>query len=163
MKIIFIQTGGTIDKDYPKPTEGYAFEITEPAVERMLKKLNPVFQYEIIPLLQKDSQDLAEEDRKRIYDTCVQSLEDKIIITHGTDTLIETARYLSSIKNKLIVLTGALRPEKFSDSDAPINLGVAIGAVQALTFGIFIAMNGRIFSWNEVIRNPETGQFTKKE
>ncbi len=163
MKIIFIQTGGTIDKDYPKRTEGYAFEIKEPAAERILKRLNPDFQYEIIPLLQKDSLDLTEDDRKKIYDTCVHSLGDKIIITHGTDSLIETARFLSSIKNKLIVLTGSLRPERFSDSEAPINLGVALGAVNTFKNGIFIAMNGRVYSWEDVIRNPKTGQFLKKE
>jgi L-asparaginase len=161
LKIIFIQTGGTIDKDYPKPTKGYAFEIKEPAVERILKKFNPDFLYEIIPLLQKDSLDLTEDDRKKIYDTCVNSPGEKIIITHGTDTLIETARFLSSIKNKLIVLTGSLRPERFSDSDASINLGVALGAVNTLENGIFIAMNGRVFSWENVIRNSETGQFLK--
>ena len=163
LKIIFIQTGGTIDKDYPKRTKGCGFEISEPAVERILKKLNPDFQYEIIPLLQKDSLDLTEDDRKKIYDTCVQSAGEKFIITHGTDTLIETARFLSSIKNKLIVLTGSSRPEKFSDSDAQINIGVALGAVHSLENGIFIAMSGRVFSWDDVIRNPETGQFVEKK
>ncbi|MFC2167693.1 asparaginase domain-containing protein [Acidobacteriota bacterium] len=163
MKITFIQTGGTIDKDYPKNTKGYAFEIQEPAVERILKRLHPEFLYEIIPLLQKDSLDLTEEDRHKMYDTCVQSEGDKIIITHGTDTLIETARFLSPIKNKLIVLTGSLRPERFSDSNAPINLGVALGAVNALETGVFIAMSGRVFSWNDVIRNPETGQFVERK
>ncbi|MFC2161963.1 asparaginase domain-containing protein [Acidobacteriota bacterium] len=163
MKITFIQTGGTIDKDYPKNTKGYAFEIQEPAVERILERLHPEFLYEIIPLLQKDSLDLTEEDRHKMYDTCVQSAGDKIIITHGTDTLIETARFLSPIKNKLIVLTGSLRPERFSDSNAPINLGVALGAVNALETGVFIAMSGRVFSWNDVIRNPETGQFVERK
>ncbi|MCJ7582319.1 MAG: asparaginase domain-containing protein [Candidatus Aminicenantes bacterium] len=163
MKIIFIQTGGTIDKDYPQQTKGYAFEITEPAVKRILDRLNPDFQYEIIPLLQKDSLDLTDEDRKKIYDSCVHSSGDKIIVTHGTDTLIETARFLSTINKKVIVLTGSFKPERFFDSEAPINLGVALGGVSSLGSGIYVAMNGRIFTVDNVMRDPETGQFAERQ
>ena len=163
MKIIFIQTGGTIDKDYPKNKKGYAFEITEPAVERMLKRLSPAFDYEIVSLLRKDSLDLTADDREKIYATCLAADGDKIIVTHGTDTMIETAHFLSSIKNKLIILTGAMKPEKFTDSDAPLNLGVALGAISLLKEGVFIAMNGRVYPVDEVARNPETGQFTGVE
>lgn len=160
MKILFIQTGGTIDKDYPRNQKGYAFEITEPAVERMLKRLNPAFDYQIVSLLRKDSLDLTADDRKNIYDACIAADGDKIIVTHGTDTMIETARFLSSIKSKLIILTGAMKPEKFTDSDAPLNLGVALGAISLLEKGVFIAMNGRVYRFDEAARNPETGQFT---
>jgi L-asparaginase len=162
MKIVFIQTGGTIDKDYPKMKSGYAFEITEPAVKRILQKVNPIFDFEIISLLKKDSLDITEEDRKKIYAACQKADSDKIIITHGTDTMIETAKKLSTIKNKTIILTGAMRPEKFSDSDASFNVGTAVGAVNVLSNGIYIAMNGRIYPWNKVKRNLETGQFVEK-
>lgn len=159
MKITFIQTGGSIDKDYPRSTMGYAFEITEPAVKRILEKLDPTFEYEIIPFIQKDSLDLTDDDREGILNTCKTISTRHIIITHGTDTMMETARYLSTIQDKVIILTGSFKPERFTISDAPVNIGVAIGAVQTLKTGVYIVMNGEIFKWNEVIRNPETGRF----
>ena len=162
MKIVFIQTGGTIDKDYPKIKKGYAFEIAEPAVKRILQKANPNFDFEIISVLKKDSLDIREEDREKIYAACQNASSDKIIITHGTDTMIETAKKLSVIKNKTIILTGAMKPEKFSDSDASFSVGTAIGAINVLSNGVYIAMNGRIYPWNKVERNLETGQFVEK-
>lgn len=155
-----MQTGGTIDKDYPKQTKGYAFEINEPAVKQILKKINPSFQYEVISLLRKDSLDLTVKDKKKIFEECEKTETDKIIITHGTDTMIETAKSLSEIKNKTIVLTGAFKPEKFTDTDADFNVGAAVGAVSVLEYGVYIAMNGRVFKYNEVIRDKETGKFT---
>ena len=159
MKIVFVQTGGTIDKDYPKAEKGYAFEITEPAVKRILQKANPNFDYEIIPLLKKDSLDITDEDRNKIHQTCQKTNSNKIIITHGTDTMIQTAKKLSNIKNKTIILTGATKPEKFTDSDASFNVGTAIGAINIPSKGVYIAMNGRIYPWNKAKRNPKTGQF----
>jgi len=161
MKITFIQTGGTIDKDYPKPTMGYAFEITEPAIKSILKKVNPSFEYEIIPLLKKDSTDLTQSDRELIFDYCKKNRNDKIIITHGTDTMIETAQYLSKIKGKTIILTGAMRPQKFIDTDADFNIGAAIGSIQFLKKNIYIAMHGLIIIWNQASRNLQSGQFIK--
>ena len=162
MKIAFIQTGGTIDKDYPKATGGYAFEIAEPAVKRILQRVNLNFDWEIISILRKDSQDITEEDRQKIRDACERAEADKIIVTHGTDTMIETARELCSIKDKVIVLTGAMKPEKFIDSDASFNLGVAVGAINVLRQGVYIAMNGRIYPWDIAKRNSRTGQFVDK-
>lgn len=162
MKIVFIQTGGTIDKDYPKTKKGYAFEIAEPAVKRILQKVNPNFDFEIIPLLKKDSLDITEEDRKKIHQACQKANSDKIVVTHGTDTIIETAKKLSDIKNKVVVLTGAMRPEKFSDSDASFNVGTAIGAINVLENGVYIAMNGRIYPWHDVKRSSKTGQFIER-
>ncbi len=159
MKILFIQTGGTIDKDYPLLTRGYPFEITEPAVQRILENINPSFDFEILPLLQKDSLDLTDDDREKILDACINTDVKKIIITHGTDTIIETAQKLSGIKDKVIILTGALRPERFSNSDASFNIGVAIGAINVLEDGIYIAMNGKIFDYRKVMRDNETGRF----
>ena len=163
MKILFIQTGGTIDKDYPRVTKGYAFEITEPAVKRITERINPNFEYKIVALLQKDSLDLTKKDRAKILGTCSKSRANKIIITHGTDTLIQTAKTLSKIKNKTIILTGAMRPEKFSDSDATFNVGVAVGALGSLKHGIYIAMNGRVYDWKKCKRISKTGQFIYKD
>jgi L-asparaginase len=162
MKIAFIQTGGTIDKDYPRATGGYAFEIGEPAVKRILQRINPNFDFEIISILKKDSLDITEEDRKKIYDACEKTEANRIVITHGTDTMIETAEKLSSIKGKVIVLTGAMKPEKFIDSDASFNVGMAVGAINVLRNGVYIAMNGRIYPWNKAKRNSQTGQFSEK-
>ncbi len=162
MKIFFIQTGGTIDKDYPKIKNGYSFEISEPAVRRILQRVNYNFEFEIVSILKKDSSDITKEDREKIYTACKKADSDKIIVTHGTDSMIETAGRLSAIKNKAIILTGAMRPEKFCDSDAAFNVGTAIGAINILDSGVFIAMNGRIYPWNDVERNVETGQFIEK-
>ena len=162
MKIVFVQTGGTIDKDYPSTEKGYAFEIGEPAVRRILQKVNPNFDFEIVPLLKKDSLDITEDDRRKIREACQKANSDKIVITHGTDTIIETAKKLGDIKNKVIILTGAMKPEKFSDSDASFNVGTAIGAINILKNGVYIAMNGRIYPLHNVKRNPKTGQFTEK-
>jgi len=159
MKITFIQTGGTIDKDYPRTSKGYAFEISEPAVKRILEKLNPAFDFEIISAIKKDSMEMTDDDRQKIYDICKELNNDKIIITHGTDTMMETAEKLSSIKDKVIVITGAMRPERFTNSDAPINIGVAIGAANVLETGVYIAMHGQVLPWNGITRNMDTGQF----
>ena len=161
MRIVFIQTGGTIDKDYPRTQKGHAFEIEEPAVERILQKAHPNFDYRIIPLLKKDSQDITEQDREKIRQTCESVDSDKIVITHGTDTMLETAQKLDDIGNKVIILTGAMKPDKFVDSDASFNVGTAIGAINILSKGVYVAMSGRIHPWNRVKRNQETGQFVE--
>ncbi len=163
MKITFLQTGGTIDKDYPRKTKGYAFEIADPAVSRILQRANPNFKFEILSVLKKDSLEMTEDDREKILQACRQASADKIIITHGTDTMIETAKKLSAIDNKVIILTGALLPERFSNSDAPFNLGVAIGAANVLESGVYIAMNGRIYSWDKCGRDMDTGWFIEKD
>ncbi|MBI2102618.1 asparaginase [Candidatus Woesearchaeota archaeon] len=162
MKLTFIQTGGTIDKDYPKTKGGYAFEISEPAVGRILEKLNPSFEYEILSVLRKDSLDITEEDRKKILESCKKVKTDKLIITHGTDTMLDTAGVLNEIKDKTIIITGAMRPERFSNSDAPINIGLAIGAINVLEKGIFIAMHGRILRWDKCKRDTKSGQFIEQ-
>ena len=161
MNVLFIQTGGTIDKDYPKSTKGWAFEIHDPAVDRILTKLNPSFNYVIKSVLKKDSLEITDQDRMLLLEKCKSAKENKIIITHGTDTLSETANFLSEIKNKTIILTGAMRPERFTNSDADLNIGIAIGGVQSLSHGIYIAMHGLILPYDEISRNMETGQYLK--
>jgi L-asparaginase len=161
MKITIFTTGGTIDKDYATGAGTYNFEVSEPAAKRILDIANPGFQYDIRVLLKKDSLDMTDADRQRIYDACKNAADDKIIITHGTDTMIETARKLSGIKNKAIVLVGSSKPAKFSDSDAHFNLGTATGGISVLASGIYIAMNGEISAWNRVMKNPKTGKFER--
>jgi len=161
-KILFIQTGGTIDKDYPQLTKGYAFEITTPAVQRIMENINPNFEFQMLPLLQKDSMKITVDDRNRIYEVCLNTEINKIVITHGTDTMIETAQVLVGIKNKAIVITGAMRPQRFSNTDAEFNIGVAIGAVTMISEGVFITMNGCVFPYNNVKRDLTTGQFVFK-
>lgn len=160
MKIVFIQTGGTIDKDYPHTTKGWAFEFGEPASRRILEKLNPSFEYEIITLCQKDSLEITDEDRSGLTDLIQNHVGSKFIVTHGTDTMIETANYLNKrINDKLIVLTGSMLPERFSNSEAPINLGCAIATANIADKGVYIAMHGIVKLNTEIKRNLKTGKF----
>ena len=155
-KLAFIQTGGTIDKDYPRKTKGYAFEIDEPAFRRVLDKLVPNFQYDYYEFCKKDSLEVTDEDRAALADFISQLDHSRVIITHGTDTMIETGQFLSGkIQNKAIVITGAKLPERFSNSDAPINLGVAIGAVSSQSTGVFVCMQGLIIPANHAYRDQE--------
>ena len=159
MKITFIQTGGTIDKDYPKTKGGWAFEIDEPAIGRILEKLNPSFEFEILSAFKKDSLVIDEADRLNLLDLIRKTESGKIIITHGTDTMVETAKFLKPISNKTIILTGSMKPERFYDSDASINLGIAIGALNVLEPGIYIAMHGIVKSCENIKRDLDTGKF----
>jgi L-asparaginase len=160
MKITFIQTGGTIDKDYPHLTKGWAFEFGEPASHRILEKLNPSFDYEVVTAFQKDSLEINDDDRKSLADMISALSTEKFIITHGTDTMLETAAYLNNkSENKLIVITGSMLPERFSNSEAPINLGAAIGAVNLLDKGVYIAMHGVVKEFSKMKRDLDTGKY----
>lgn len=160
MHITFIQTGGTIDKDYPKISSGYAFEFGEPATERILRRLYPSFEFDILTAFQKDSLDIKVQDRAYLVQLIKERSAHRVIITHGTDTLISTGNYLKDkIGDKLVVLTGAMRPERFYNSDAAINLGCAIGAANILESGVYVAMHGIVKPAAEMSRNLETGQF----
>lgn len=149
--ITFIQAGGTIDKDY-LPNEvnhGYNFEIGEPAYTDILAKVQPRFQFDFKSVVRKDSLDLTENDRELIK-SHVETLDnDHIIITHGTDTIHQTAALLATIHGKTIILTGAMTPEKFRLSDAEFNLGMAVAAVQTLPPGVYIALYGQVTPWEK--------------
>ena len=160
MKITFIQTGGTIDKDYPRVTGGWAFEIGDPATARIIEKLNPSFEYELVTLCRKDSLEITDSDREDLAGLIKNHAGDKFIITHGTDTMMETATYLNErIENKLIIITGAMRPERFSNSDAAVNLGSAIAAASLVEKGVFIAMHGIVKPVTEIKRYLESGKY----
>ena len=159
MQITFIQTGGTIDKAYPRILKSYAFEIADPAVQRIFERVKPNFTAKIVKLLKKDSLDLTDKDRRKIYQACLSEPCERIVITHGTDTMIKTAEALQTLKNKTIVLTGAMLPETMRESDAMFNIGLAIGAVQILTHGVYIAMSGRIYPWDACKKSEKTCKF----
>ncbi len=160
LKITFIQTGGTIDKDYPKTRNGWAFEIGDPAIQRILEKINPTFTYEIITAFKKDSLEIDSSDRNHLLALIQKQSSTIFIITHGTDTLIKTGKFLEkNLNEKLVILTGALRPERFTNSDAALNIGTAIGAANILSKGIYIAMNGLIQTANSAKRDKKTDSF----
>ena len=158
MSILIIQTGGTIDKIYPKSINGWGFEIRDAAVNRILSKKELSVDYRIISACKKDSTQINENDRKNILNICQKSSEEQIIITHGTDTILETAKFLSIIENKTIVLTGSFLPHAFKNSDAEFNIGMAISAVQTLNSGIYVSLNGIIASHNELQRD-DSGKY----
>lgn len=141
-KILFIQTGGTIDKNYPPGPDnhGYAFQITEPAYEEILKrkKVDPN-RYRSLRLMQEDSLDMDHDDRETIVSCVKKAEEDRIVITHGTDRIQETAEMIKrSITGKTVVLTGAMLPEVFRDSDAEFNVGGAFALAQVMQPGVYI-------------------------
>ena len=153
MSILIIQTGGTIDKNYPKSINGWGFEISDAAAYRILSNKALSVDYRIISACKKDSTKLNDKDRNKILNICQKSNEEQIIITHGTDTIKDTAKFLSVIKDKTIVLTGSFLPYAFKDSDAEFNIGMAISAVQLLNKGIYVSLNGIIASNNELQRD----------
>jgi L-asparaginase len=164
MKILFIQTGGSIDKDYPtgEDDDGYSFVITSPAYERILNYVRPSFEFETKTVLKKDSLDITDDDRLVILNACREAQNDRIVITHGTDTMLKTAELLSQINDKTIVLTGAMTPELFKNTDADFNLGTAIGGVSVLDYGVYVAMNGLMLPWDKITFNKDSKQFIKK-
>lgn len=159
MKYFFIQMGGTIDKDYPKNTGGYSFEIAEAAFTRILSRSRVNFNYEFIICTRKDSLEIETTDRERLVKLIEQLPDGHIIITHGTDTLIETGLYLEMNINRPAVLTGSMRPERFRNSDADLNLGMAIGTAGMIKSGIYIAIQGLVKKASDMLRDDKTGLF----
>ncbi|KAK4288602.1 hypothetical protein Pmani_038378 [Petrolisthes manimaculis] len=168
-EILILQMGGTIDKDYPRTRMGYNFEVGEPAVRRVLHRLRPARSIitTLETLCRKDSLDVTEEDRSALVERVSTSTQAKVVVTHGTDTLLTTATHLATqltqraVDNKTVVFTGAHTPEKFRDSDADFNLGVALGGVQAASPGVWVAMNGLLLPSDRMDRD-DTGQFLPK-
>lgn len=151
MTILFMQTGGTIDKDYPENDDnhGYAFSVGDAAFLHILERADPDFSYKITTVVKKDSLDLTDKDRADIKQALLDAKEDRIVVTHGTDTILKTAQVLADITDKTIILTGARLPEKFYDSEADFNLGMAVAGAQILSPGIYIALYGLISPWDK--------------
>jgi L-asparaginase len=160
MNIRILITGGTFDKEYHELTGQLLFK--ESHLPEMLKLGRNLVPVEIRTLMMIDSLDMNDEDRNTIAQHCMNAPEEKIIITHGTDTMSETAKFLSEkVKDKTIVLTGAMVPYKFGSSDGLFNLGSAMAFVQTLPHGVYIAMNGKFFDANNVKKNKEKGAFVE--
>ncbi|OIO19214.1 MAG: asparaginase [Candidatus Magasanikbacteria bacterium CG_4_9_14_0_2_um_filter_41_10] len=158
MDIKLFVTGGTFDKEYNELTGELVFNNTH--ILEMLKRGRSNVNIEVRTLMMIDSLFMTREDRLIILDHCQKTEEDKIVITHGTDTMVETAQLLASdIQDKTIVLTGAMIPYTFGSSDGQFNLGSAIAFVQTLEHGVYIAMNGKYFQWSNVKKNKQTGVF----
>ncbi|WP_240096177.1 asparaginase domain-containing protein [Thermomonas flagellata] len=155
--LLIVTTGGTIDKVYFDAKSDY--QVGEPQIGRILQELEVAFRFHVIPLLRKDSLELTDADRQLLRATIAAQEETRVLVTHGTDTMVQTARVLAGIPGKTIVLTGALNPARFQGSDAEFNIGCAVGAVQVLPPGVYIAMNGRIWDPARVRKNVEANRF----
>ncbi len=150
-------TGGTIDKVYFDALSEY--QIGDPVVKNILKEALAKFSFEVASILKKDSLEITDEDRELIFKQVAAEPCEHILITHGTDTMINTAQRLEEIKNKTIVLTGAMQPARFRNTDAIFNIGYAIAAAQHLPHGVYLAMNGQIFTPDAVQKNRAAAQF----
>jgi L-asparaginase len=158
MTIRIFVTGGTFDKEYDELRGQLDFEDTH--LPEMLRLGRCQLDVSVRTLMMVDSLEMTDDDRDTIADNCRRSEEDRIVITHGTDTMVETARVLAeNVNEKTIVLTGAMVPYAFGSSDGLFNLGSALSFVQVLLPGVYIAMNGRYFVWNNVRKNRDTGTF----
>ncbi len=154
----FFTAGGTIDKVYFDAKSEY--EVGPPQVAEILREANVTLDYAVEPVLSKDSLDMTDEDRLLLRQRIEAEPCPRIVVTHGTDTMVETAEVLGKkALAKTIVLTGAMVPYAFGQSDAVFNLGCAIVAVQLLPHGVYIAMNGKVFPWDNVRKNKEAGVF----
>jgi len=158
MPIKIIVTGGTFDKEYNELNGELYFNKTH--VSEMLKLGRSRIELKIVTLMMRDSLHMTESDAKAILYECQNSEEDKILITHGTDKMANTARALGQfIENKTVVITGAIIPYAFGSSDGMFNLGSALAFVQTLSHGVYIAMNGRYFHYDNVSKNKQNGNF----
>lgn len=161
MAIRIFVTGGTFDKEYNE-VEGKLF-FKDTHLLEMLKLGRCKVDADIRTLMMIDSLEMTDEDREIVLEHCQKCKEDRIVITHGTDTMEQTARLLGkSLRNKTVVLTGAMVPYKFGSSDGLFNLGSALAFVQTLPPGVYVAMNGRVFTWDNVRKNKKTGEFEEQ-
>ena len=157
MFVQIFSTGGTIDKVYFDALSEY--QIGEPMAGELLKDARVGFDYAIESLVKKDSLELDDADRALIHARVAACPAEHILITHGTDTMTVTAAALADIPGKVIVLTGAMQPARFRDSDALFNLGLAIGALNVCAPGVYIAMSGKVFPADGVRKNRIAGRF----
>ena len=153
-----VTTGGTIDKIYFDDKS--SFQIGAPQIGDILTALGVAFEFDVVALMRKDSLHMTEEDRDLVRRTIAAQPHRHVLVTHGTDTMVETARALAAgVPHKTIVITGAMIPYAFGSSDGLFNLGSALSFAQVLPPGVYIAMNGQHFAWDKVRKNRETGVF----
>ena len=161
MKIKIYATGGSIDKAYS--TQESRFAVAEPQVSSILDEANVTIEWEVHSIFRKDSLELTADDRCAIVEKIRQDPHRHIILTHGTDTMLDTARALASIPGKVIVLTGAMQPAAFRRTDAPFNVGGAVIAVQTLPEGVYLVMNGQVFDTARTSKNLALDRFEDSE
>ena len=155
--LLVVTTGGTIDKIYFDDKSDY--QVGEPQIGRILKELGVAFRFTVIPIIRKDSLHITDADRELLRATIAAQSARHVLITHGTDSMVQTAQALASLEDRVIVLTGALNPAGFRGSDAEFNIGCAVGAVQSAPEGVWIAMNGRIWDPRHVRKNVAANRF----
>ena len=158
-ELLILTTGGTIDKVYFDAKSTYC--VGDPQVVEVLKTAGADLPYKLLSLMRKDSLEITNAERNQIRETIESTPQRRILVTHGTDTMTETARHLKDIPGKTIVLTGSLQPARFRDNDAIFNIGFALAAVQALPEGVYIAMNGRIYNPDKVRKDRELNRFVE--
>ncbi len=161
MSVQIFATGGTIAKRYDEISGELVFD--EDLPQKIFKRARSTACFDIRTLMLKDSLDMDEIDTEAIYEAVRDSNYDRILILHGTDTMVDTAHKLADIKSKTIVLTGAMIPFSFKNSDALFNVGMALGALEILDKGVYIVMNARIFSYDDVVKDKNRGEFTVKK
>lgn len=158
MKLAIFTTGGTIDKIYFDAKSDY--HVGEPQIKVILDRVGATMDYDVTEIFHKDSLDITDADRQTILEHVLKAQADNIILTHGTDTMVETANVLKQrVTGKTIVLVGSLTPARFRETDAEFNIGVAVGAVQSLPEGVYIAMNGQVFNPDMVRKNRAENRF----
>jgi len=159
MFIRFVTTGGTIDKIYFDDLS--QFEVGESQVHHILTEGLVDFDYEIVPLLHKDSLDMTDQDREHLRGFIAADDAERYVVTHGSDSMAQTADALADLDGKTIVLTGALTPARFKSTDAMFNVGMAVAAAQVAPPGVYIAMSGQVFAAGEVRKNRAENKFEK--
>ena len=157
MQLEIFTTGGTIDKVYFDAKS--KFEVGEPQILEVLREANLSIDYQVTPLMRKDSLELTDQDREQVRKAVEASTATRIVITHGTDTMTDTARSLTGITGKTIVLTGAMQPARFRFTDAVFNIASAMMAAQTLAEGVYITMNGQVFDPESTRKNVEMNRF----
>ncbi len=160
MDIKVLITGGTIAKRYDEISGELLFDTKH--FDKMLEQGRCKAELNIETIMMKDSLEINDADRESIYNAVNQAKEKAIMITHGTDTMVQTAEKLSTIKGKTIVIVGAMIPYAFKNSDALFNVGCALGAVSVLGEGVFIVMNGKVFAWDGVVKDRVGGVFIER-
>ena len=157
MFIRFISTGGTIDKVYFDALS--QFEVGDSQLDYILTEGLVAFDYDVVSLFRKDSLELTDEDRQKLKEFIASNDATHFVITHGTDTMVQTASAISGIEGKSIVLTGSLSPARFKGTDAIFNVGLAVAAVQIVEPGVYVAMNGQVFAGDRVRKNRDENRF----
>jgi len=156
-KLQIFTTGGTLDKIYFDALS--EFQIGDPVAGSILESMNVGFEFCVDELMRLDSLDMTDQHRQIIQQRVSDSDAEHILIMHGTDGMVETAGWLGEIANKKIIFTGAMQPAAFTDTDAVFNIGCAVGAIQVVEDGVYIAMNGQIFAANKVVKNRAGQRF----